>query len=131
MKTRQTLLELVQLRGDVLLKLVIILFLAQIAVAQHHTAAKARQSSAAANVHPALKLTIIDEARIRLNDGRQLSIPELSGELAGLTNQTQQMPIGVYLEAPGRVSAQALYDVLTAVQNAGGTAYVSLIGGAQ
>ena len=46
MKTKQTLLELVQLRGDVLLKLVIILFVAQVALAQHQTAVRARQRAA-------------------------------------------------------------------------------------
>ena len=131
MKARQTLLELVQLRGDVLLKLVIILFLAQIAMARHHTAVKARQSAAGADVRPALKITLTENGRVNLANGRELSMAQLGGEVANLTNRMDQPPVGIYLQATGHVSAQVLYEVFWAVQNAGGSAYVSLRGGGQ
>ena len=122
-------LELAQLRGDVLLKLVIILFMAQIAMAQHHTAAKARHSAVGADVRPALKLSLSENGRIRLIDGRELSIAELSNELSNLTNHVSQPAVGIYLKASDPVRSKDLYDAFCAIQNVGGSAYVSLIGG--
>lgn len=129
MKTKQTLLELVQLRGDVLLKLVIILFMAQMALAQHHTAVKAKHSAAGAEVRPAIKLSLSEDGRIRRIDGRELSILELSRELSSLTNRLPQPAVGIYLKAPDQVPSKNLYEIFWAVQNVGGSAYVSLIGG--